>query len=127
MKRNAAEVNNIIRFWSAVPGVDSVRIKEDETNLFQLGHDPAHFKYPCHYLWRGPLYVKHNGDVYPCCQSYMLDGSPIGWIDELILPPCSRYGIPIPRSICEPCMHKGGQARFRCAPVAAARFRTQLL
>ena len=33
---------------------------------------------PCHYLWRGPMYVKHNGDVYPCCQSYMLDGLPVG-------------------------------------------------
>ena len=25
-----------------------------------------------------PVYVKHNGDVYPCCQSYMLDGAPLG-------------------------------------------------
>jgi hypothetical protein len=24
------------------------------------------------------MYVKHNGDVYPCCQSYMLDGKPLG-------------------------------------------------
>src|SRR5438093_12498156 len=24
------------------------------------------------------MYVKHNGDVYPCCQSYMLDGLPVG-------------------------------------------------
>ena len=24
------------------------------------------------------MYVKQNGDVYPCCQSYMLDGAPIG-------------------------------------------------
>jgi hypothetical protein len=24
------------------------------------------------------MYVKHNGDVYPCCQSYMLDGAPVG-------------------------------------------------
>ena len=26
--------------------------------------------------------MKHNGDVYPCCQSYMLDGRPIGNIGE---------------------------------------------
>ena len=32
----------------------------------------------CHYLWRGPVYVKHDGRVFPCCQSYMLDGDPIG-------------------------------------------------
>jgi hypothetical protein len=24
------------------------------------------------------MYVKQNGDVYPCCQSYMLDGAPLG-------------------------------------------------
>ncbi len=24
------------------------------------------------------MYVKQNGDVYPCCQSYMLDGAPVG-------------------------------------------------
>jgi len=84
MERNAAEVEDFIRFWSAVPGVDQVRIKEDETNLMRpgAGHDAADWKYPCHYLWRGPMYVKHNGDVYPCCQSYMLDGKPVGRIGE---------------------------------------------
>ena len=40
------------------------------------------WKHPCHYLWRGPMYVKQNGDVYPCCQSYMLDGAPLGNIAE---------------------------------------------
>src|SRR5262245_12168699 len=82
MERNAAEVDDFIRFWSAVPGVDHVRIKEDETNLMrpEAGHEPQEWKHPCHYLWRGPIYVKHNGDVYPCCQSYMLDGKPVGKI-----------------------------------------------
>jgi hypothetical protein len=28
------------------------------------------------------MYVKQNGDVYPCCQSYMLDGKPVGRIGE---------------------------------------------
>ena len=72
------------RFWSAVPGVDQVRIKEDETNLMRpdAGHAAGEWNHPCHYLWRGPLYVKHNGDVYPCCQSYMLDGAPVGRIGE---------------------------------------------
>jgi radical SAM protein with 4Fe4S-binding SPASM domain len=80
MEGNAAEVEEFIRFWKAVPGVDQVRIKEDETNLMRpaAGHDAADWKYPCHYLWRGPMYVKHNGDVYPCCQSYMLNGAPVG-------------------------------------------------
>ncbi len=80
MQRNAGEVDDFIRFWSAVPGVDQVRIKEDETNLLQpeAVHAAQDWKHPCHYLWRGPMYVKHNGDVYPCCQSYMLDGRPVG-------------------------------------------------
>ncbi len=84
LERNAREVNDFVRFWTAVPGVDQVRIKEDETNLMRpdAGHDPADWKHPCHYLWRGPMYVKHTGDVYPCCQSYMLDGQPVGRIGE---------------------------------------------
>jgi len=84
MERNASEVEEFVRFWSSVPGVDQVRIKEDETNLMRpaAGHDPSDWKHPCHYLWRGPLYIKHNGDVYPCCQSYMLGGGPVGRIGE---------------------------------------------
>jgi radical SAM protein with 4Fe4S-binding SPASM domain len=84
MERNAGEVDAFIRFWRAVPGVDQIRIKEDETNLLQrdAGHPAEDWKHPCHYLWRGPMYVKHNGDVYPCCQSYMLDGRPVGNIGE---------------------------------------------
>jgi len=82
MERNAGEVDDFMRFWRAVPGVDQVRIKEDETNLMRpdAGHASGDWKHPCHYLWRGPMYVKHNGDVYPCCQSYMLDGKPVGHI-----------------------------------------------
>src|SRR5439155_936323 len=84
MERNAGEVEDFVRFWSAVPGVDQVRIKEDETNLMRpsAGHEAKEWRHPCHYLWRGPMYVKHSGDVYPCCQSYMLDGKPVGTIGE---------------------------------------------
>jgi radical SAM protein with 4Fe4S-binding SPASM domain len=80
MERNAGEVDEFVNFWSAVPGIDLLRVKEDETNLMRpdAGHAADEWKHPCHYLWRGPMYVKQNGDVYPCCQSYMLDGSPIG-------------------------------------------------
>lgn len=82
MDGNAHEVEDFVRFWQAVPGVDLIRIKEDETNLMRpgAGHAASEWKHPCHYLWRGPMYVKHNGDVYPCCQSYMLDGEPVGRI-----------------------------------------------
>ena len=84
MERNAEEVDEFVRFWKSVPGIDQVRIKEDETNLMRpdVGHSAEDWKHPCHYLWRGPLYVKHNGDVYPCCQSYMLGGTPVGNVRE---------------------------------------------
>jgi len=87
MDGNRHEVEEFLKFWRAVPGIDQVTIKEDETNLMRpaAGHDAHSWKHPCHYLWRGPLYVKHNGDVYPCCQSYMLDGAPVGRVGEKTL------------------------------------------
>lgn len=88
MERNQHEVDEFIRFWSALPGVDAVRVKEDETDLMRpdAGHTPDEWRHPCHYLWRGPMYVKHSGDVYPCCQSYMLDGAPVGNLATQSLP-----------------------------------------
>ncbi len=83
MPGNAHEVGEFHRFWSAVPGVDQVRVKEDETNLVQPEARPGEGKSRrCHYLWRGPMYVKHDGRVFPCCQSYMLDGAAIGDLRE---------------------------------------------
>ncbi|HYM09112.1 MAG TPA: radical SAM protein [Bryobacterales bacterium] len=83
MERNRDEVEAFRRFWGAVEGVDQVRIKEDETNLMRpAGHEASDWRYPCHYLWRGPMYVKQDGSVYPCCQSYMLGGSPVGHVAE---------------------------------------------
>jgi radical SAM protein with 4Fe4S-binding SPASM domain len=83
MERNAGEAGDFLRFWSAVPGVDQVRIKEDETNLLRpAGHPASDWSHPCHYLWRGPMYVKQDGSVYPCCQSYALGGRPVGHLGE---------------------------------------------
>ena len=88
MEKNWDEVHAFTAFWKAVPGVDEIRIKADETNLMdpEGGHQAADWQYPCHYLWRGPMYIKQNGDVYPCCQSYMLDGEPVGRIGERTMP-----------------------------------------
>src|SRR5260370_9590234 len=84
MERNAAEVDDFRRFWTPVPGVDQVPIKDDETNrmLPDAAHETKEWKHPCHYLWRGPMYVKHTGDIYPCCPSYMLDCKPLRNIPE---------------------------------------------
>lgn len=81
MPGNAHEAEEFRRFWRAVPGVDQVRVKEDETNLVQQ-EGKRESSRPCHYLWRGPMYVKQDGNVYPCCQSYMLDGAPVGHMAE---------------------------------------------
>ncbi|MBL8290711.1 MAG: radical SAM protein [Bryobacterales bacterium] len=88
MDGNAGEVDAFRQFWENVPGVDQVRIKEDETNLMRpdAGHAGEDWKHPCHYLWRGPMYVKWNGDAYACCQSYMLEGQPVGNIGRQTLP-----------------------------------------
>lgn len=88
MEKNWDEVDDFTAFWKAVPGVDEVRIKADETNLMnpEAGHQAADWQHPCHYLWRGPMYIKQNGDVYPCCQSYMLDGEPVGRIGQQTMP-----------------------------------------
>ncbi len=85
MEKNWNEVDDFMAFWKAVPGVDEVRVKADETNVLapeSAGHAASDWQHPCHYLWRGPMYIKHNGDVYPCCQSYMLDGQPVGRIGQ---------------------------------------------
>jgi radical SAM protein with 4Fe4S-binding SPASM domain len=83
MPGNAHEVDEFRRFWSAVEGVDQVRVKEDETNLVQPeGRREGSGARPCHYLWRGAMYVKQDGRVFPCCQSYMLDGAPVGDLNE---------------------------------------------
>jgi radical SAM protein with 4Fe4S-binding SPASM domain len=88
MERNWDEVEAFSRFWRAVPGVDEVRVKADETDLMRpdAAHAPQDWQHPCHYLWRGAMYVKHNGDIYPCCQSYNLGGAPVGNIGQSPLP-----------------------------------------
>jgi len=84
---NAHEVDAFRKFWSAVEGVDQVRVKEDETDLVQPhGNRTGKAARPCHYLWRGAMYVKHDGRVYPCCQSYNLDGAPVGDLRSASLP-----------------------------------------
>ena len=111
------------RFWSAVPGVDQVRIKADETNLMRpdAGHTADEWKHPCHYLWRGPMYVKQNGDVYPCCQSYMLDGEPRGQHRRAAAGRDLEFGARCRR--CARCTRPGAAAKSTSARAAAPPFR----
>lgn len=86
MDGNRHEEDAFRRFWQNVPGVDLIRVKDDETNVLAGPAAARSSGRRCHYLWRGAMYVKHNGDVYPCCQSYMLDGAPVGNIARQSLP-----------------------------------------
>lgn len=86
MDGNRHEEEAFRRFWQSVPGVDLIRVKDDETNVLAGPSAARTGARRCHYLWRGAMYVRHNGDVYPCCQSYMLDGAPIGNIARQSLP-----------------------------------------
>ena len=124
MDGNAGEVDDFIAFWSAIPGVDQIRIKEDETNLMRpdAGHAAADWKHPCHYLWRGPMYVKQNGDVYPCCQSYMLDGAPLGNLRTAV----AGADLELRRHAakCAGCTPPAAAAKWISARAAAPPFRT---
>ena len=88
MPGNAHEADEFRRFWSGIEGVDQVRVKEDETNLVQpeklsrATSGVTKIVRRCHYLWRGAMYVKQDGRVFPCCQSYSLDGAPVGDLRE---------------------------------------------
>ena len=70
------------------------------------------------------MYVKQNGDVYPCCQSYMLDGAPVGNIGTTAAEDLEfgRDAAHAPR-----CMRQAGQARSTSARAAAPRFRIRAL
>jgi molybdenum cofactor biosynthesis enzyme MoaA len=48
MEGNAGEVGDFLAFWSGLPGVDQVRIKEDETNLMRpdAGHAVGRLEAP---------------------------------------------------------------------------------
>ncbi len=79
MEKNRHQAKEFISFWKAVPGIDQVRVKADESDLLEhKKHLPSDWKSPCHYLWRGPMLIRYDGDVHPCCQSYALGGQPVG-------------------------------------------------
>ncbi len=80
MRRNLHEQQAFIDEWSGVDGVDTVRIKEEdigieEHRLYEL--DGYLRENACFLLWRGPMVVRHNGDVYPCYH-IAENGEPLG-------------------------------------------------
>jgi radical SAM protein with 4Fe4S-binding SPASM domain len=79
LKDNVIEIPEYRKLWS-IPGVDEIRFKRDEIRIEGTAVPgealPGQRRHPCHLLWRGPLYVRYDGLVYPCC--YMYGESPIG-------------------------------------------------
>lgn len=68
MADNLHEEPAFKRFWASVPGIDIVRIKDED---FGLDHrlfdsDAQNRLNPCYMLWRGPLIVRSTGDVLAC-------------------------------------------------------------
>ena len=69
MEKNWNEQQAFLDFWSAVDGIDEVRIKDEDIGLPEhrtYEVDGADRRNACHLLWRGPLVARYNGDVYSC-------------------------------------------------------------
>ena len=69
----ASECDGVIDRWRKVTGVNSVRVRHDEFGTVpDLLDDDEHWAYrpgPCLYLWQGPLLIRADGGMYPCCVS----------------------------------------------------------
>jgi radical SAM protein with 4Fe4S-binding SPASM domain len=83
LKDNAGEVDEFRKMWN-IPGIDQIRIKEDEMQFEGVAiprpPEVPKRRNPCHYLWQGPVYIHHDGNVFPCC--YMWRGQPLGNINQ---------------------------------------------
>lgn len=80
MDANRHEVQAFTEYWRSVPGVDSVRLKDEEFGLPHIAqYDPRDIRptTPCRILWRGPLLVRYSGDVYSCFPM-TYDARPLG-------------------------------------------------
>ncbi len=69
LRDNLHEAPAFLERWRGTPGIDGVRLKDEdiglpEQRLRELAGDRR--ANPCHLLWRGPLVVRWNGDVFPC-------------------------------------------------------------
>ncbi|MFT5433797.1 MAG: radical SAM protein with 4Fe4S-binding SPASM domain [Myxococcota bacterium] len=84
MAKNQHQADDFVRMWKGVPGVNEVRVKEEDIGL------PEHRTYaveghlrdnPCHLLWRGPMVVRYDGTVY-ACYHHASEGEPVGNLSE---------------------------------------------
>ena len=83
LPENRHQVKDFHRMWS-IPGVDEIRIKEDEIVVPGLAlEERIHHerrRHPCYQLWHGPPFVNYKGDFFPCCHTWQSE--PIGKVGE---------------------------------------------
>ena len=72
MKENEHEIEAFKKLWD-IDGIDEVRIKEDELREHATAIPAPGFaasRQPCQILWRGPMYVRYDGEAFPCCYTF---------------------------------------------------------
>lgn len=84
MRENYHQVNDYQKMWS-IPGVDEIRIKEEEIGFAEMAvpgreNRPRVRKNPCHLLWQGPPAITVDGNMFPCCHTWQT--KPLGNIRE---------------------------------------------
>jgi radical SAM protein with 4Fe4S-binding SPASM domain len=88
MARNIHETDAFLAQWQGVPGIDLVRIKQEDIGLEEhrtLEVDGHQRQNACHTLWRGPMVVRYNGQVFPCYH-IAENGEPVGDLNHQRLP-----------------------------------------
>jgi pyruvate-formate lyase-activating enzyme len=80
------ECDAVAYHWSREPGVDAVRIRRDEFGAVPdpVGEreDPEQRKAVCLYLWQGPLLIRADGQMFPCCVAG-LQGEPMANANQI--------------------------------------------
>lgn len=71
LKDNQREVGLFKQMWRR-PGVDILRFKEDQLKYSEIRAEVYRKRtskpLPCFLLWRGPMFIRHDGTVTPCCR-----------------------------------------------------------
>ena len=84
LDENRGEAGALRRQWRSVGGVDVVRVKADDVHVERVrqgtGRRSDHRQRPCYFPWLGPLMVRHDGGVYPCCHFWR--SAPVGRIGD---------------------------------------------
>jgi radical SAM protein with 4Fe4S-binding SPASM domain len=87
LSQSAAEVAAFRARWRGVRGVDAVRIKADEVRVDDVQRGRGRERGgggarrgPCYFPWLGPVMIRYDGAVYPCCHGWQ--GEPVGHVER---------------------------------------------